>query len=279
MGIGYQLCDVFTDTPLEGNQLGVFEDARGLDTEQMQALARELNFSESTFVFPARAGGHAHVRIFTPSHELPFAGHPCLGTAFTMARRLGLDEVLLETAQGLVPVRFERREARSGFGWMTQPKPTVAAFPAQAELLEALGVARSELPVDLYDNGVRHVFVCVGSEEEVASLSPNLERLSRLGPVGANCFAGADGIWKTRMFAPGLGVAEDPATGSAAGPLAFHLARHGRIEPGREIEIRQGAEVGRPSRLYARALAGSTDAITIEVGGSVVLVASGEFDL
>ena len=104
MGIGYQLCDVFTDTPLEGNQLGVFEDARGLDTEQMQALARELNFSESTFVFPARAGGHAHVRIFTPSHELPFAGHPCLGTAFTVARRLGLDEVLLETAQGLVPV-------------------------------------------------------------------------------------------------------------------------------------------------------------------------------
>jgi trans-2,3-dihydro-3-hydroxyanthranilate isomerase len=279
MGIRYQLCDIFTDTPLEGNQLGVFEDARGLDIEQMQALARELNFSESTFVFPARAGGHAYVRIFTPGHELPFAGHPCLGTAFTVARRLGLDEVVLETAKGRVPVRFERCQARSGFGWMTQPRPTVGPFPAEADLLEALGIQRSELPIELYDNGVGHLFVCLGSEREVASLRPNLELLGRLGPVGVNCFAGAGGSWKTRMFAPGLGVAEDPATGSAAGPLAFHLVRHRRLELGGEIEIRQGAEVGRPSRLYARVLGGTAAAATIEVGGSVVLVASGEFNL
>jgi trans-2,3-dihydro-3-hydroxyanthranilate isomerase len=276
----YVLCDVFTDTPLEGNQLGVFTDARGLSTEQMQRLARELNFSESTFVLPAEAGGHARMRIFTPTIEVPFAGHPTLGTAVVLATPLQLEEIHLETGRGIVPVRLERDGARITFGRMEQPLPSVTPYQDVDELLAALGVERSELPVELYDNGLQHVYVCLGSEEEVAALEPDYGRLAKLPAVlGINCFAGSGTRWKTRMFAPGAGVLEDPATGSAAGPLAVHLARHGPIAWGDEIEITQGVEIKRPSKLYARA-EGSDDAVErVEVGGSAVVVARGEFRL
>jgi trans-2,3-dihydro-3-hydroxyanthranilate isomerase len=276
----YVVCDVFTDTPLQGNQLAVFTDARALDGETMQALAREINYSESTFVLPAEDGGHAKIRIFTPVHEMRFAGHPTLGTAFVLAGPLQLVEIRLETLAGIVPVRLERDQNRIIFGRMEQPLPTVRPYEAETELLSALGVERSELPVELYDNGVPHVYVCLGSEDEVARLRPDLDRLSGLSDVvGVNCFAGSGSRWKTRMFAPSSGVAEDPATGSAAGPLALHLARHGRIGFGDEIEISQGAEVGRPSKLYARAEGTPEQVERVEVGGSAVTVARGEFRL
>jgi trans-2,3-dihydro-3-hydroxyanthranilate isomerase len=276
----YVVCDVFTDTPLEGNQLAVFTDARALDGETMQELAREINYSESTFVLPAEEGGHAKVRIFTPTKELPFAGHPTLGTAFVLAGPLQLIEIRLETLAGIVPVRLERDENRIVFGRMEQPLPTVRPYEAETELLSALGVERSELPVELYDNGVPHVYVCLGSEDEVARLRPDFNRLSGLSDVvGVNCFAASDSRWKTRMFAPSSGVAEDPATGSAAGPLALHLARHGRIAFGEEIEISQGVEVGRPSTLFARADGTADKVERVEVGGSAVIVARGEFRL
>jgi trans-2,3-dihydro-3-hydroxyanthranilate isomerase len=276
----YVVCDVFTDTPLQGNQLAVFTDARALDGETMQALAREINYSESTFVLPPEDGGHAKIRIFTPVHEMRFAGHPTLGTAFVLAGPLQLVEIRLETLAGIVPVRLERDENRIVFGRMEQPLPTVRPYEAETELLSALGVERSELPVELYDNGVPHVYVCLGSEDEVARLRPDLDRLSGLSDVvGVNCFAGSGSRWKTRMFAPSSGVAEDPATGSAAGPLALHLARHGRIGFGDEIEISQGAEVGRPSKLYARAEGTTEQVERVEVGGSAVTVARGEFRL
>jgi trans-2,3-dihydro-3-hydroxyanthranilate isomerase len=276
----YVVCDVFTDTPLEGNQLAVFTDARGLDGETMQALAREINFSEVTFVLPAEDDGHARIRIFTPVQEMPFAGHPTLGTAFVLAGPLQLVELRLETGAGIVPVRLEREENRIVFGRMDQPLPTVRPYEAEAELLSALGVERSELPVELYDNGVEHVYVCLASEDEVAGLRPDLGRLIGLPDVlGINCFAGLGSRWKTRMFAPAGGVVEDPATGSAAGPLALHLARHGRIAFGDEIEISQGAEIGRPSTLYARAEGTAEQVERVEVGGSAVIVARGEFRL
>jgi trans-2,3-dihydro-3-hydroxyanthranilate isomerase len=273
----YVLCDVFTDRPLAGNQLAVFTDARGLDDETMQSLARELKLSESTFVFPPEQGGHAKVRIFTPATKLPFAGHPTLGTAFVLSAPMQLLEIRLETGMGIVPVRLEREGDRIVFGRMEQPLPTVEPYEAE-ELLDALGVERSELPVELYDNGARHVYVALGSEDEVARLRPDLNRLAQLeGVVGVNCFAGSDGRWKTRMFAPASGVPEDPATGSAAGPLALHLARHGRIGFGDEIEITQGVEIDRPSTLYARVDGSAEQVERVEVGGSAVVVARGEF--
>src|SRR5436309_8074818 len=193
----------------------------------MQGLARELNLSESVFVLPAEAGGHARIRIFTPGIEMQFAGHPTLGTAFVLAAPMQLIEIRLETGAGIVPVVVEREGPRIVFGRMAQPIPSWELFADEEALLRALGVERSELPVELYDNGARHVYVGLASEAEVERLNPDLSRLGRLPAVlGVNCFAGSGKHWKTRMFAPGGGVAEDPATGSAAGPLALHLARH-----------------------------------------------------
>src|SRR5919109_3401893 len=276
----YVVCDVFTDRPLEGNQLAVFTDARGLDEELLQPLAREINYSETVYVLPPEDGGHARMRIFTPTSELPFAGHPTLGTAFVLAAPLQLDEIRLETLSGVVPVRLERDGSRIVFGRMEQPLPTIEPFEREAELLAALGLERSELPVEAYDNGIRHVYVAFRSEEEVAGLRPNVASLGEIPAVlGINCFARSGKRWKTRMFAPGGGVAEDPATGSAAGPLALHLARHGRIAFGDEIEISQGTEIGRPSTLYARAEGSAERVERVEVGGAAVIVARGEFRL
>jgi trans-2,3-dihydro-3-hydroxyanthranilate isomerase len=276
----YVICDVFTDRPLEGNPLAVFTDARGIPEALLQPLAREMHLSETVFCYHAQGTGHVRIRIFTPMHELPFAGHPVLGAAFVLAAPLQLPEIVLETGVGPVAVRIERDGPRIVFGWMVQPVPRVEAVADPIPLLRALGAAGTALPIELYDNGPRHVFVALGSEAEVVRLQPDFQALARLYPRGTtNCFAGAGRHWKTRAFAPGAGVPEDPATGSAAGPLACHLARHGWIAFGQEIEIRQGAEIGRPSVLFAR-VDGSPAAIErVEVGGSAVTVARGEFRL
>jgi trans-2,3-dihydro-3-hydroxyanthranilate isomerase len=272
----FVIADVFTDTPLAGNGLAVFTDARELPEERLQPLARELNLSETVYVYPAEDGGHARLRIFTPAREIPFAGHPTLGTAFILGMPLQLEEIRLETGAGVI--RLEREGARITFGWMTQLVPEVRPYEDEGELLRALGVERSLLPVELYDNGLETVYVTLESEEAVAGLAPDLGALARLpGGMNVSCFAGGGTCWKTRMFAPAGGVPEDPATGSAAGPLACHVVRHGLAEPGTELEISQGAEIKRPSTLYAR-VEGSAERIEkVEVGGSAVIVARGEF--
>ena len=274
----YVVADVFTDAPLAGNPVAVFTDARDLETEEMQRLAREMNLSESVFVLPKEGDGHARIRIFTPSIELPFAGHPTLGAAFVLGQPMQLEVIRLETLGGTVPIALEREGPRIVFGRMEQPVPSWKPFAKVDVLLGALGVERSELPVEEYDNGVQHVYVCVGSEDEVAALRPNLRGLGLPDALGTNCFAGSGKRWKTRMFGLG-GIDEDPATGSAAGPLAVHLARHGRIGFGDEIEISQGVEIGRPSTLYARADGSADQLERVEVGGSAVVVARGEFRL
>jgi len=274
----YVLADVFTDTPLTGNQLAVFTDGRGFDDTTMQDVAREMNLSETVFVLPAEAGGHARIRIFTPVAELPFAGHPTLGSAFVLAQPLQLVEIRLETGAGIVPVRLEREGPRITFGWMTQPVPHWRPYERADDVLRILGV-ESELPVDWYDLGPSFVYVALRTPEEVAALRPNLQELMDF-TSGIHCFAPAGGNrWKARMFAPSSGVAEDPATGSAAGPLAVHLLRHGRIASGDEIEIEQGTELKRPSRLFARATGTAEEIARVEVGGSAVVVARGEFRL
>ena len=275
----FVIVDVFTDRALTGNQLAVFTDARDIPEELLQPLAREMGFSETVFVYPAAAGGDAMMRIFTPATEVPFAGHPTLGTAFVLGAPLQSQVIRLETGRGIVPVELEREGARIVFGRMEQPLPTVELFQAEQELLAAIGVNRSELPVEVYDNGIQHVYVCLSSPDAVASLRPDLGALERLAPVCVNCIAGEGRSWKSRMFAPGSGVAEDPATGSAAGPLALHVARHGRTAFGDEIEITQGVEINRPSTLYARVDGTPEQIERIEVGGSAVVVARGEMRL
>lgn len=272
----FAIVDVFTDRPLAGNQLAVFTDARALDTETMQALAREIGFSETTFVLPPERGGTARVRIFNPEHEMPFAGHPVLGTAFVLAGPLQRADVTLETGAGPIAVMLERDESgRIVFGWMELPVPRVRPFPDADALLAALGVPASDLPVELYDNGATHVFVVLPREEDVASLAPG-RGVAPPGVTGVNCVAGRGRRWKSRMF---WAHGEDAATGSAAGPLACHLCRHGLVEWGAEIEISQGAEVGRPSTLLARAEGSAAGIEAVSCGGSAVVVARGEFRL
>ena len=277
----YVIADVFTRTPLEGNPLAVFTDARDLDTATMQALAKELNLSESVFVLrPSdRAAADVRVRIFTPATELPFAGHPVLGTACVLGGPLQKIVLRIETPAGVVPVELEREGAEIVFGWMDQPAFTWRPFEGAAELLAALGVERSGLPVELYDLGPTHVFVELGSPEEVAALTPDAAAVARVVAGGAVCFAAAGDAWKLRAFVPGGGILEDPATGSAAGPLAVHLARHGHTAFGEEIAIDQGREVGRPSRLYAVAEGTPERIERVRVGGGAVIVARGEFSV
>jgi trans-2,3-dihydro-3-hydroxyanthranilate isomerase len=271
----FVVADVFTDVPFAGNQLAVFTDARGIAEDRLQPLAREINFSETVFVYPAADDGHARIRIFTPADELPFAGHPILGTAFVLAGPLQLEELRLETGAGIVPVRLERDGSSVVFGRMQQPVPSWEPFDRGEKLLAILGAMATDLPIELYRQGPGHVFVELGSADEVAALRPDFGALARFMPEGAACFAPDGDRWKLRVFVPGAGIDEDPATGSAAGPLALHLARHGRIGFGDEIEIRQGVEIGRPSTLYAVARSPEE----IEVGGSAVVVARGEFRL
>jgi trans-2,3-dihydro-3-hydroxyanthranilate isomerase len=275
----YVIADVFTDAPLEGNQVAVFADGSGLSDEVMQRTARELNLSETVFLLPAQDGADVRARIFTPMAELPFAGHPVLGTAFVLAEGSDTSMVRLETGVGIIPIALTRDGDRVVYGEMDQQVPATEPFERVDELLAALAVERSLLPLAVYRNGPRFAYVALDSEAAVAALAPDLRALAALGQLGVNCFAGQGTRFKTRMFAPGLGVAEDPATGSAAGPLALHLARHGWSEFGAQIEIRQGAEVGRPSVIDAR-VEGSADHVTrITVGGSAVIVARGEYRL
>jgi trans-2,3-dihydro-3-hydroxyanthranilate isomerase len=279
----YTIADVFTDVPLQGNQVAVFTDASGLSDETMQRAAREMNLSETVFVFRAEdPNAHLRVRIFTPTTELPFAGHPVLGTAFVVGRAMGSNVVRLETGLGIVPVTLSRANGGAPYyGEMEQFVPPVEPFDAVDELVAALGAAPGHggLPIEAYRNGPLHVYVEFPSEDAVAALKPDLGAIERLGVYGINCFAGSGTRWKTRMFGPALGVAEDPATGSAAGPLAVHLVRHGRVEFGTDIEIVQGVEIGRRSVLRARVDGSGQEIERVFVGGSAVIVARGEYRL
>lgn len=281
----YVVADVFTSVPLEGNPVAVFLDGAGLSSEVMQRAARELNLSETVFVLSADEDSgvaDARVRIFTPSAELPFAGHPVLGTAYVLGEQRGLEEVRLLTGAGLVPVRFRVSGGRFLEGEMDQPVPSWEPFRRAAQLLAALGVGGSGLPIEVYDNGPRHAFVALGDETAVAAVRPDLGALAALGPMGVSCFCvdSSGRHVKTRMFGPGLGVPEDPATGSAAGPLAVHLCRHGRSRPGEWLEIRQGEEIGRPSLLRAAAYLGPGARVDrVAVAGAAVLVARGGYEL
>ncbi|HSL07346.1 MAG TPA: PhzF family phenazine biosynthesis isomerase [Pseudonocardiaceae bacterium] len=272
----YVVADVFTDIPLEGNPVAVFLDASGLPAERMQRIAREMHLSETTFVLPAESGGDVRVRIFTPVNELPFAGHPTLGTAIVLGESTSADRIHLETAMGTIPFDFDRADGgRVVSARMRQPVPTWGPYEHADELLSGLGVAASTLPVEIYRNGPRHVFVGLDGVDALSRLEPDQRALARLPDMAANCFAGSGSRWRLRMFSPAYGVVEDAATGSAAGALAVHLARHGLISFGQQIEILQGVEIGRPSTMRATAEGTSERIESVEVAGSAVVVARG----
>jgi trans-2,3-dihydro-3-hydroxyanthranilate isomerase len=269
--LSYAVVDVFTDRALAGNPLAVFTNAAGLDATTMQALARELNLSETAFLLPAEQGGTARVRIFTPLAELPFAGHPLVGTAYVIGRGTPVATVYLETGVGIVPVEIERDGGFVTRCVMTQPTPTFS--PAGADrLADLLGIGELRGTAVLADNGVRSLLVPVA---DVDALAPSMEALAG---VEADTIAAyqppRDGVVEVRVFAPAVGVPEDPATGAVAGPLAVHLLATGEIGPGRLV-IEQGRVLRRPSRIEVDV---EPDAPP-RVGGPCVPVARGTFEI
>ncbi|WP_405695077.1 PhzF family phenazine biosynthesis protein [Streptomyces sp. NBC_01185] len=271
----YVVIDAFTDTPLRGNPVAVFFDAEDIPAGRMQSIAQEMNLSEVTFVLPPKQGGDAHIRIFTPVNELPFAGHPLLGTAIALGESFEGDRLRLETAMGTITFELERVEGRVTAALMGQPVPTWVEFDRTDELFAALGIKSSELPVEIYTIGPRHVFVGMESVEALSGLDPDHRALAAFPDMAVNCFAGSGTTWRSRMFSPAYGVTEDAATGSAAGPLAIHLARHGRIGFGQWIDIHQGVEMGRHALMRAWADRSGDRVTSVRAGGSGVTVARG----
>jgi trans-2,3-dihydro-3-hydroxyanthranilate isomerase len=290
--------DVFTDRVLAGNPLAVVLDAKGLSTETMQAVAREMNLSETTFVLPAERGGTARVRIFTPHSELPFAGHPTIGTAWVL-----LDEgvvppaataLTLEEGIGPVPVRVERTKTGLVL-WMMHPAVRFGeVVEERAELAAALGLAESDLasgaPIQIASTGLAFVYVALEDARAVDAATSSGERLSnvlsRYGLPPVFLFARqADHRLYSRMFGPHgtTAIAEDPATGSASGPLGAFAVRYGLVPPAPSVEIvsEQGTKMGRQSFVHIKLAYADGDGIpaSIEVGGSVVPALTGRLSI
>jgi trans-2,3-dihydro-3-hydroxyanthranilate isomerase len=295
----YRHLDVFTDTPFAGNQLAVLTDARGLSDAQMQSIAREMNFSETTFVLPAEAAGtDARVRIFTPGMELPMAGHPTIGTTFALAHEgvigPGADAAVLGLNIGPTRVELEWDGSRLRFAWMDQRPPTFAESPGPVfDIARAIGLEESAIdgPVEVGSSGVPVALIPLRSRRAVDSAEADPSAMRRLAAAGGQqvCFylftrqtGEPDVTTYSRMFAPGLGVTEDPATGSAGGPLGAYLIRHGLVATQRAHEMLnlQGVAMGRPSRIHIRIAAGADGTIQrVQVGGTAVRVAEGTLDI
>lgn len=280
--------DVFTQRPLEGNQLAVIPDARGLSGAEMQKLARETNLSETTFIFPRdpeieRAEGH-QVRIFTVNEELPFAGHPTLGTAWYLYQQARASEVLLDLKVGKVPVRFESRNGMD-FGEMRQVDPKFGPTHAHADVAQALGVRLSELdqdlPIQTVSTGMWFTMVPFRSLATLQSLKLSWQQMeSYLRTLGDNSFFylvsretvdSAATLHARMIFYNG----EDPATGSAAGCCAAWAVRNGVLKSGEQGLIEQGLETRRPSSIYIRADKNGENITNVRVGGHVVQIING----
>jgi trans-2,3-dihydro-3-hydroxyanthranilate isomerase len=270
----YVLVDVFTDRKFGGNQLAVFRDGTGVRDEVMQAAAKELNLPETTFVVPAEHGGDHKLRIFTPARELPFAGHPTVGTAFVLAD--SRDATLrLEEQVGTLQVTV-----RDGFTEMEQPLPTFEPVAdrdavAASVSLEA-GDLEPALPIEVGSSGNRFMFVAVKTLDAVKRASPR--GLAEAAYIFTTQTVEPGSTVHGRMYAPWQGIAEDPATGSANGPLGAYLVRHG-LSDGTRIVSEQGFEMGRRSLLYVR-VGGGRDRITsVHVGGRCAIAGGGWLDL
>jgi trans-2,3-dihydro-3-hydroxyanthranilate isomerase len=296
----YVIADVFTERQFGGNQLAVFTDGRGIDTDTMQDLAREMNFSETTFLLPPEQGGDFRVRIFTPATELPFAGHPIVGTAYVIFEEglKSFDEgsaaVTLETGVGLLPVEVQIGDKRMGHATMTQPLPRIEGeFKDTRRLAKALSldvsdIERTGLPAEAINNGITVLIVPVASLDAIRKIKIDTGAIesinSETGAVTVMAFTTEtlrqESSAHCRVYAPGAGVGEDPATGSANGPLGFYLVRHRLVQPApvNRIISEQGFEMKRPSILHIEVTGGPEmkDISRVRVGGGVVISGRGE---
>jgi len=285
----YVLVDVFTDRKFGGNQLAVFTDGRGIDGATMQAVAKELSIAETTFVLPREKDGDHKVRIFTPGKELPFAGHPTVGTTWVLSG--GKDGTLkLELGVGTIGVTVKDR-----FVEMEQPLPTFGPeLRVRDQVIAAIGDVTDDVgdrmrgPDQVVSCGNAFLFTAIDGLDGMADIKVNQSALQSLldevGAMGLYAYtvrttAQPGSTVHGRMFAPSVGIPEDPATGSAAGPLGAYLVRHGVARPGETLVAEQGFEMGRPSFLHIR-IDGSREKITgVHVGGNVVNVGGGWMDL
>ena len=281
--------DVFSSNPLEGNSLAVFSDARGLSDTEMQSVAKEMNLSETTFIFPRdpkieRERG-VRVRIFTVQEELPFAGHPTLGTAFALRGKSGAQEITLELNVGKVPVRFEDTPNQPTFGEMTQVDPTFGLVHEREAMARATGLSIEDfdatLPIQTVSTGMPFTIVPLKSLAVIQKLRVDLhhatEYLKKTGGkflyfVARETVDPAAGLHARMLFYNG----EDPATGSAAGCTAAWMVQHGVAESDQRVLIEQGVEMQRPSRIFVRASRGDNRIVNVRVGGNAIEVIRGE---
>lgn len=281
--------DVFTSRPFEGNSLAVFLDGRGLSDQQMQTLAREMNLSETTFILPREAQVErergARVRIFTVQEELPFAGHPTLGTAFQVRGSTGAREVALDLNVGKVPVRFDDKPGEPVFGEMTQVDPKFGELHDREAVVRAAGLRDGDidpaLPIQTVSTGVPFTMVPIRELKILQTLRVNTqgseEYLERAGGkffyfVSRETVDPAARLHARMIFYNG----EDPATGSAAGCASAWMVAHGVAQPEERVLIEQGVEMQRPSRIFVRASREDNRVVNVRVGGNVVEVLRGE---
>ena len=295
----YVVADVFTDQPFTGNPLAVFPEAQGLSTEQMQRIAAEMNLSETAFVLPPEAGGYARVRIFTPASELPFAGHPTVGTAMVLAKTraipAGLTDLVFEESAGPVPVSLEWLDGEPMLAWLTPPVlPRVeAGAPALDHIARAVSLDLSDIDLSppgpaVLSAGNPFLFVPLRGAEALARarVDPASWRSLKDG-VPANgvymfCSIGPAGArrLRARLFAPDQGIPEDPATGSAAAALPADLVRrHDHADGLSRWTVEQGIEMGRPSELKIEVTVRSGAIEAVRVGGTAVIVSEGTMDV
>jgi len=294
----YLQLDVFTGDLFGGNQLAVFLDGRGLAAGTMQAVAREMNFSETTFILPPeRPDTDVRMRIFTPGSEMPIAGHPTIGSTFALARAgviaAGSERFVFGLGAGPTPVRLTWRQADLAFAWMTQPLPAFHdPVPDRDLAAAALGLAADDvvatgLPVQAVSCGVPFLFVPVQTRRAVDSAAINptaYDQLMKRLPAAANgifFFTAEPGPDKatvySRNFAPGVGIVEDPATGIASGPLGCYLVRHKVVAPeqaGTMLSL-QGVKMGRPSHVHISIGVENGEIRSVQVGGEAVLAGEG----
>ena len=302
----YHLVDVFTNRQFGGNPLAVFTNGRGIRSETMQAIAKELNLSETTFVLPPEdASNDYRVRIFTPGQELPMAGHPTVGTTFVLAREHLIEggsdgdttEIKLEEGVGTIPVRIEWRAGGAGAGFieMRQPLPTfgprVENLAAVAEMLAIAEseIAETNLPLEVVSCGVPFFYVPVKSLRAVQAVKFRVDVWERdlkdIVPPEVFVFTREvefpGSTVHSRMFAPGVGIYEDPATGGASGPLGCYLVQHGVIACDGEAEFtsEQGIEMGRPSFIKIKIARAGEEITDVRVGGECRFMGEGYLEI